>query len=112
MIRAPTNGEVLLVLGTGLLDVHIHIANGPHHAGGLVHQPAGISIGHQRIGRLQNSPGGMDAFDILIGIATHLQLKPPIPFLAVSGNLAGHLLRRLLRDGAVQMKILPITPPE
>ena len=28
MIRAPTNGEVLLVLGAGLLDVHIHLAHG------------------------------------------------------------------------------------
>ena len=96
MSRAPADGEVFLILGAGLLDVDIHIPHRPHPAGRFMHQPAGIGIRHQFIGGLQNLAGGPDALDVLIGISPHLQLITPVAFLTITGNLARHLLRRLL----------------
>ena len=96
MIGAPTNSQVFLVLGTRLLDVHIHITNRTHHTGCLVHQPTSIGIGHQLIGWLQYPTGLMDPPNVFIGISTHFQLKTPVSLLPVTGNLTCHLFRRLL----------------
>ncbi len=108
-IRAAADGEVFLVCAARLLDVHIHLAHGTHHARGFVHQPASVGIGHQFIRRLQHRARFADALDVFIGIAAHLELKPPVTFLAIGRDFAGHCLGRFLRNGAVQNKVIPKT---
>ena len=96
MIGTAANGEILLIGTTRLLDVHIHLAHGPHHARCLVHEPARVGVGHQLVRGLQHLTRLMDALNILIRIATHLKLESAVSFLTITRNLARHFLRRLL----------------
>ena len=47
MVRGTPHGQTLLVVGTGLFNVDIHVPHRAHHAACLVHQPARVGVGYQ-----------------------------------------------------------------
>ena len=55
--RAPAHREAFLIGGAGLLDVDVEIAHRVHHARRLVHGPAGVGVGDQHVGRLEDGRG-------------------------------------------------------
>ena len=84
------------------------IPDGIGDAHGLVHQPAGIGIGHQRVARLQNGPHRPDPLDVLVGLAADFQLKAAIALFAIARDVLRHLGRRALRDRPVQSEVVPV----
>ena len=74
--------------------------------------PAGVRVGHEPVARLKLRRHGKDARDVRIRIAADLELETPIAFRTIARHLRGHLLRRFLRDGAIEMHVLAVTPAE
>ena len=46
VIGLTAHCEALFVGEAGLLDVHVEVAHGPHHADGLMLGPTGVGVGH------------------------------------------------------------------
>src|SRR4029453_11476624 len=109
MWNLAANSEALLVGQAWLLDVNIDIAHGFGDSYCVMLHPAGIGIGDEPIAALKFPCDGMNAFDVPIRIAANLELKAAVALRPVPGNFRGHLLRRLLRDGAIEMHVFAIT---
>src|SRR5699024_9179184 len=56
--RASADAQALVVARTRLLDVNVQIRDRVYHAGGLVHQPAGVGVSHQHVAALQLAGAG------------------------------------------------------
>ncbi len=84
MIGVPADREAFLVGQARLLDVDVDVAHRPHHARGLVHQPAGVRVGDEPVARLQHRRDRADARDVRIRVAADLQLEAAIAFGAIA----------------------------
>src|SRR5262249_26059922 len=93
MTGAAAHGQALGVGLTRLLNRDVYIPNGPDDSHSVVHQPTGVSVGDEPITGLKLLGHSMDAVDVDVGIAAHLQLKAAIALGAIDGNARCHLLR-------------------
>ena len=112
MRHLAAHGEAFLVGQARLLDVDIHVAHGLRDAHGFVLHPAGVGVGHEPVAGLELRGDGVDARDVHIRIAADLELEAAITFRAIARDLRRHLLRRLLRDGAIKMHVLAVAAAE
>ena len=73
-----------------------------------MHEPAGVGVGDQAVAGLQHGRDGADALDVDVGIAADLELEAAVALGAIAGDLAGHRLGRLLRDGPVEHEVVAV----
>ena len=88
-----------------MFDVDVEVAHCRHYPRGFVHRPAGVGIGHENVARLEHGTTGPDARNVVVRVPAHLELKLAVAGLPVGGDVAGHLVGRKLRYGAVQHNV-------
>ena len=102
MVGVPTNRQAFLVGEAWLFDVDIHVPNRAYHTHGFVLCPSGVCIRNEALTGAQHGSDSMNAFNVGIGIAADLQLKPRVALGAIAGYFACHGFRGLLRDGSIE----------
>src|SRR5262249_48531978 len=112
MVGVTADGETFFIGQARLLDVDVHSANGTDDANRVVEPPAGVSVGHEAIARLQLGGDGANALDIYFRIAADLELEPAVAFGPVTGHTAGHRRGVLLRDRPVEAEIGAVAAAE
>ena len=70
--------------------------------------PAGVRVGNESITGLELRRDGADACDVRLRIAADFELKTAVTLSPIFGHPGGHLLRRLLRYGAIQVDVFPV----
>ncbi len=104
--------EALLVRRTRLLDVDIEVGDRPDDPHRLVHQPARVRIRDENVTLLHKRGDRLDSLDVIVRVASNLQLELAIPLFAIPGNVTRHLGRRALRDRTIELNLLAEPPPE
>ena len=112
MIGQLADGIAFLERFARLLNVDVDVPDGADDTGGLMHEPAGVGIGHEDVTALQLGRDGADALDVCLRIAADLELKFPISLRPVAGDLAGHGFGGFLRDGAVEQELFAVAAAE
>jgi hypothetical protein len=75
-----------------LFDIDVEIGGGGDDARGFGHGPAGIGVGDQRIGRVEDLAAGADAGNVFIGVTANFELEFAVALALVAGDVLGHLL--------------------
>ena len=112
MAGASADREAFFVGSARLLDVDIAISNRPNDSSRLVRQPAGVRVGDQDVTGFDDVGTGVDAGDVGLDVAPHLQLESSVALVAISLEVRGHCFRVPFRDGSVKHEILAVTAAE
>ncbi len=106
------NHQAFLKAEAWLLNVEVLSGDAVYHPNRLVHQPAGIGIGHEKVTGLKNPEHRLDPPDVIIRISTDLELEPPVPFGPEAGHIIGHFLRSALRYRPVKGIFFCVPPTQ